>query len=353
MQEHTHAMSRRTFIGASAIAGLSTCLLAPETQRAFAVTSAEKKAEAAAVYEKLQAMEEKLDAASADYGTAIEEQQAAQAKMDEAQERIDEANVQIADLQEQLGTRARGMYRSGSLSVIDLLLGATSFQAFTTNWDVLNQMNQNDSDMVEETKSLRAEVQAQKDEYAAQEAVAAAKAEEAAQVKAEAEELVSEMQSTYDSLTAEAARLLEEEEEARRRAEEERARAAAQRNSWSNSVQGSGGVDNNKSQTVTGNVVVDRAYSQIGCPYVWGAVGPGSYDCSGLVSYAILGRHERLGTTYTFMTYTQVTDPQPGDICTHWTHCGIYVGGGMMIHASVSRGVVEAPVHAGMIFVRY
>ena len=60
-----------------------------------------------------------------------------------------------------------------------------------------------------------------------------------------------------------------------------------------------------------------------------------------------------MGTTYTFMTYPQVSDPQPGDICTHSTHCGIYIGNGQMIHASTyGVGVIIGPVQSGMIIVR-
>ena len=84
---------------------------------------------------------------------------------------------------------------------------------------------------------------------------------------------------------------------------------------------------------VTGNVIVDRAYGCIGLPYVWGATGPNSFDCSGLVGYCLTGGYGRVGTTYTFMGWPRVSDPQPGDVCTNWDHCGIYIGNGMMIHA--------------------
>ncbi|MCI8468872.1 MAG: hydrolase Nlp/P60, partial [Eggerthellaceae bacterium] len=231
----------------------------------------------------------------------------------------------------------------------------------------LNDMNQDDADMVEQTKELKAEVEQQKAEYAEQERVAADRANEAARVKAEAEALVDQMQATYDSLSAEAAELLAQEEAAREaaaaaaaREAEERARreaeaaaAAASQSSSSSSNKGSN-VNNSKPQTVTGNVVVDRAYSQLGKPYAWGAVGPNSFDCSGLVSYALTGSYSRLGTTYTFMGWTRVTDPQPGDVCTNDHHCGIYIGGGQMIHAPRTGDVVKVSgVHAGMIYVRY
>ncbi len=355
MSEHTNALSRRTFITAGLATAATAGIFSAMPGSAYAVTSAEKQAEAAATLDRIQAMEVKLDEASNDYFTALSEQEAAQAKMDECQTKIDEANEQISGLQDQLAPRAKGMYRSGSFSFLDVLLSATTFQAFTTNWDTLNQMNENDSAMVEETKSLKAEVEAQKAEYTEQEAVAAEKAETAAAIQAEAQQMVNQLQATYDALSAEAARLLAEEEEARRREEEARARAEEQARQRREQSYGGGGsvVDNSKAQTVTGNTVVDRAYSQYGKPYVWAAVGPNSFDCSGFVSYCLTGSFSRLGTTYTFLTYTAVTDPQPGDICVNAQHCGIYVGGGMMVHASVSRGVVEAPVWSSMVYRRY
>ena len=103
----------------------------------------------------------------------------------------------------------------------------------------------------------------------------------------------------------------------------------------------------------TGNSVVDRALSQLGKPYAWGMAGPDSYDCSGLVSYALTGSYVHTWSTYDFMGWTQVSDPQPGDICTSWTHCGIYIGNGQMVHAPQTGDVVKiSSVHSGMIFVR-
>ena len=110
-----------------------------------------------------------------------------------------------------------------------------------------------------------------------------------------------------------------------------------------------------------GGTIVSRAYSQLGKPYVWGACGPSSFDCSGFVSYVInhcgngwlTGSYTRLGTTLTFMGWTRVSNPQPGDVVTTATHCGIYIGNGQMIHAPHTGDVVKVgPVQSGMIYVR-
>lgn len=112
------------------------------------------------------------------------------------------------------------------------------------------------------------------------------------------------------------------------------------------------------SPSVEGGTVVSRAYSKLGCAYSWGGIGPNSFDCSGFVSYCLTGRYCRLGTTGTFMGWTRVSDPQPGDVVVNSSHTGIYIGGGQMIHASdYNTGVIISSVAAGMnnnyIFVRY
>ena len=131
-------------------------------------------------------MQSTLNRTSVVYDEALAAQREAEAKRDEAQARIDEANGQIADLQTRLGSRARSMYRTGGSSFLDLLLGATTFQEFSTGWDMLNTLNENDADLVQQTKDLRAEVQEQQAAYAEQQRVAAEKADEALRSKQEA-----------------------------------------------------------------------------------------------------------------------------------------------------------------------
>ena len=374
-------MKLRRRIAGGAVAAVLTCgLMIP--QAAFAEPdSASKQAEAQAVLASLNSMQMELDQASANYGEALAEQEAAQQSADEAQTRIDEINVEIADVQSRLGDRAHSMYRSGAASFLDLLLGSTSFSEFATNWDLLNKVNNNDAELVQKNKDLRDEAQQQKDTFDEQTRIAAQKANEAKQLQDEAQSTVNSMQATYDSLSAEVAELVAQEKAAQEAAaaaqaqqtvEQSANQAASNDNGGSNDGGSNGGyIDNGGSSDgggssnggssssqpsynpSTGNAVVDRAYSKIGCWYSWGAVGPDTFDCSGLVSYALTGSYSRLGTTYTFMAWPQVSDPQPGDICTSSYHCGIYIGGGQMIHAPQQGEQVKVgPVQSDMIIVR-
>ena len=106
---------------------------------------------------------------------------------------------------------------------------------------------------------------------------------------------------------------------------------------------------------MTGNVVVDRAYAQLGKPYVWGAAGPDGFDCSGLVGYCLTGKMgNHWCTTSTIEGWTRVSNPQPGDICIRPGHTGVYIGDGQMIHAPHTGDVVKiASVKSNMWYVRY
>lgn len=380
MTKQTCASKSKVALNAAFAAVLAVGLSIPAAN-AFASPSDDKQAEAQAALQKLNQYQSELDQASANYEAAHQEQIDAQNRVDEAQKQIEEKTAQIEKDQQRLSDRARDMYRSGDTNFLDVILGASSFEQFATTWNMLETLNGNDAELVSETKTAREELQAAKQEAEEQAKVASDKAEEAKSVAEAADQKASEMQQTYNSLSAEAQELISQ-ERAAQEAQQQAAAAAAEQNgtagndaaatitnnnrnnttssnssnsSNSNKNNASSSATNNsKPQSVSGNSVVNRAYSQLGKPYKWGAVGPNSFDCSGLVSYCLTGSYSRLGTTGTFMGWTRVSIPQPGDICVNSHHCGIYIGGGQMIHAPQTGDVVKvSSVHSGMIYVRY
>ena len=380
MTKQTCASKSKVALNAAFAAILAVGLSVPAAS-AFAAPSDDKQAETQAALQKLNQYQSELDQASANYEAAHQEQIDAQNRVDEAQKQIEEKTAQIEKDQQRLSDRARDMYRSGDTNFLDVILGASSFEQFATTWNMLETLNGNDAELVSETKTAREELQAAKQEAEEQAKVASDKAEEAKSVAEAADQKASEMQQTYNSLSAEAQELISQ-ERAAQEAQQQAAAAAAEQNgtagndaattitnnnrnnttssnssSSSNSNKNnasSSATNNSKPQSVSGNSVVNRAYSQLGKPYQWGAVGPNSFDCSGLVSYCLTGSYSRLGTTGTFMGWTRVSIPQPGDICVNSHHCGIYIGGGQMIHAPQTGDVVKvSSVHSGMIYVRY
>lgn len=98
--------------------------------------------------------------------------------------------------------------------------------------------------------------------------------------------------------------------------------------------------------------MLEEAEKYLGYPYVWGGSDPStSFDCSGFVSWVLVNSAVkdvgRLGATslYGALTPIREDEARPGDIIFFQgtlgegvegndgiTHCGIYVGDGMMIH---------------------
>ena len=369
MSEHTIGLSRRTFLtGAAALGALS--VMAPTT--AFAETAAEKQAEADAVRNQLIGLQADLEAAEISYYAALDERDAAQNAMEAEQAKIDDANSQIEDLQDKLGTRARNMYRNGSTSFVDFVLGAASFEEFTQNWDLLNKMNENDADMVDQTKTLREELQAAKDEFARQEQIASAKADEAKQIQSEVQAKVDQATELVNSLDAEAQELLQQEQaaaaaaaaaEAAAEAERQRqAEAAANAGNPGGGSSGGGGGGGTSGGGGGGggsvvypsrpvgsyDSVVGYAMSRIGCPYIWGAEGPDSFDCSGLVTWA----YRQVGISLPHQSEAQysaaarvvsVSEARPGDVLWRYGHVGIAVsaGGSHYVHAPTFNAYVR------------
>lgn len=172
---------------------------------------------------------------------------------------------------------------------------------------------------------------------------------------AEVANLDSEIQAAAEAAAKEAAERAAKEaaEKAAKEAVKKQQASAANNSTSSNRHNSTTSSNTTSGSNANGGTIVSRAYSQLGKPYVWGACGPSSFDCSGFVSYCLTGSYTRLGTTLTFMGWTRVSNPQPGDVVTTATHCGIYIGNGQMIHAPHTGDVVKVgPVQSGMIYVR-
>lgn len=379
-------LTRRAFLGGAAAFG-AAAMVSPKN--AFAdPTSADVQAQADEARQKLNSMREQLGAASANYNQAVQEHDEAVSKMDECQTKIDDNNAQIDKLQDKLSKRARNMYRDGQTTFLDVILGSNSFDDFAKNWDTLTSLNEKDSEMVEQTKNLRADNEAQKQEYANQADIAQQKVEEADAAQKQAEELVQQYQNEVDSLDSQVAELLAEEEAAAQKAAEEAAAAAAQAEAASstnnassdnggsnnpasngggssdNASSNGGGSNNNDSNNGGGSSsssnsssgggsnnyggsVVAAAQSQLGVPYVWGGTAWGSgLDCSGLTS----GCWKRAAgiwigrTTWDQIASAQwtgsVSEAQAGDVYACGSHVAIATGGGGYIHAPQPGEVV-------------
>ncbi|MGC5005147.1 C40 family peptidase [Streptomyces sp. DT203] len=96
----------------------------------------------------------------------------------------------------------------------------------------------------------------------------------------------------------------------------------------------------NREASAHGKKAVAFATAQIGKPYVWGAEGPGSYDCSGLTSQAWAAAGRPIPRTsqeqWRQLPHIAVKDMRPGDLIIYHSdasHVGMYIGDGAIVHA--------------------
>ena len=117
---------------------------------------------------------------------------------------------------------------------------------------------------------------------------------------------------------------------------------------------GGGGTSHYKGPTGTqAQKAVAFAYAQLGKPYVFGASGPDSYDCSGLTMASWAAAGVAIPRTsfeqWDGLPHVPTSQLQPGDILVFngAGHVGIYLGGGMLIDAPHTGAVVEKVALSG------
>ncbi|HEV7470017.1 MAG TPA: NlpC/P60 family protein [Pseudonocardia sp.] len=146
---------------------------------------------------------------------------------------------------------------------------------------------------------------------------------------------------------------------ARTKAAQARSALSAQPARGGGSGSGSGDVSAPAASTGSGPgaEALALATGKLGKPYVWGAAGPNSFDCSGLVQWAFsqVGKslphssnaQSQLGTP------VSMANLQPGDLVFFYSpvsHVGIYAGNGKILNASTSGEPVKYSDMANMPF---
>jgi peptidoglycan DL-endopeptidase CwlO len=100
--------------------------------------------------------------------------------------------------------------------------------------------------------------------------------------------------------------------------------------------------------STVGTVALRAAMTQRGKPYIWGAAGPDSYDCSGLVEWAFgqegISLPHYTGSLWNSGMHISRANLEPGDLVFFFTdisHVGLYIGNGLMVDAPSSGQVVQ------------
>jgi cell wall-associated NlpC family hydrolase len=300
-----------------------------------------KLAQARSVKAQVDRLDARVEAAAERYNEASARHAKLAAQERKAAARYKKVKKRLNKVQTHLGVRANSMYRDGPMVFLDVLFGSESFEEFATTWDVLRAMNANDAQAITDLKVLRAEADSVRQELDAKERAAKRQALSMRRNRDSIQRQLAERKRRLRGLEHEIARL-EAAEEARRSSSAGR---------W---VHGGGRTFPPPTRAPRGAVVsVARRY--LGAPYRWGAAGPNSFDCSGLVMYV----YRQVGVYLPHSSRAQInygervsrSDLAPGDLVFFGSpihHVGMYVGGGMFIHAPHTGDVVRiSPLNRG------
>ncbi|WP_296875208.1 C40 family peptidase [Thomasclavelia sp.] len=291
-----------------------------------------------------------LDGVISQIATLNNQIQEKQNEIEYLQTSIKNLEDSITKKEEEIKNRMYSMQSyNNSNTYVEFIFGASNFSDFFARVDSVNEITSYDEDLITEIADEKNQVETQKA------TVETAKANIESQKKEQ-----ESLQSQYQAL-------LSEQQNQLASAEKEQEKISSTQSSLdsflssiiinnSSSNSGSGGGSYTPSENIPttnkyGSIVVSVAKQQLGKPYVWGASGPNSFDCSGLVMYC----YAQAGVSLDHYSGSQkesgaiipVSEAQPGDILWKSGHVGIYIGGGQYIHAPQTGDVVKIASNVG------
>lgn len=352
--------------------GLTTAALASvtllSTQSALAAPAPKPSIED--VQKKVDDLYRQAGTATQQYNQAKEATAKQRSRVDTLLDDVARRTEKLNEARRTLGTYAAAQYRDGALAPTATFFLADDPQSFFDQTHLMDRMTERQTRAVSDFRTQQAKASEQRAEAVVSLETLTESQATLRTSKRDVQTKLSQARSLLSKLTAEEkARLAElerkkEAEAERRAAELARKQAAAKaeadreaqeaaKESGSGTGTGTGTGSGTGAGTGTGSgsgadatastkagKVMAFARAQLGKPYVWGATGPSSYDCSGLTQAA----WKAAGVDIPRTTWDQVNvgtriataDLQPGDLVFFYddiSHVGIYKGDGMMIHA--------------------
>ncbi|MFF7891167.1 NlpC/P60 family protein [Streptomyces sp. NPDC007907] len=366
----SHRKSRPT---GTRVAGIRTPALATAaltsvallSQSANAAPAADDKPSLEEVEKKVDDLYRQAESATDKYNAAKEKTAKQRKRVDTLLDDVAQRTQKLNEAREELGSFASAQYRTGAAApdTATFLLADTPQDYFDQTQlmdrmtgrqkvavdDYVTQQSETMKKRQEATESLETLTESQGDLKTAKatvqrkladarELMSKLTAEEKARLAAIEKEKREEAARKADELARQQAARQQAQEEAARQQDSGTASSGSTGSTGSGSSSSTAPADS--SYATKADKALAFARAQIGKPYVWGAVGPGSYDCSGLTQAA----WKAAGVTLPRTTYDQVnagttvplSQAQPGDLVFFYddvTHVGIYIGNGMMIHA--------------------
>jgi peptidoglycan DL-endopeptidase CwlO len=266
------------------------------------------------LYEQAEAATEKYNAANERYGALRRQVEWAQENAARKQERVNRLRNALASV-------AGAQYRSGGLDPSVALMLTEDPDGYLDKASTLDRIGSRQEAKLRQLRGAERSLRQQRAEAGTKLGL----------LERERAERKRQKQAVLRKLDA--ARRLTDRLSPAERAERERASRAGGRGP--SVPAGAAGASSQRAAAA-----VAAARSAVGRPYVWGAAGPASFDCSGLTQWA----YGRAGVAIPRTSQAQrsagrqvpMSQARPGDLVVYRddaSHVGMYVGGGQVVHA--------------------
>jgi peptidoglycan DL-endopeptidase CwlO len=261
------------------------------------------------------------------------------------------AERELAATQAELDERARSSYIAGPGWFVAGLVGADDPADVLARLPLQRAVLEADLALVDQVAQAKARLDDTRSRLSARLVEQARSAEQLDAKRAQAEQLATDIKRELRTMDRRVASLIEQD----RRREEASQRAAFTDYLAAARAAGTAPIRDGRASAAARKAVA-VALAQLGSPYVWGASGPGSFDCSGLTSfaYAAAGITIPRVSRAQFAAYaSRPVDPLhlvPGDLVffadtptapSTIHHVGMYIGNGLMVEAPHTGAVVR------------
>nr|BFD85285.1 C40 family peptidase [Streptomyces sp. Xyl84] len=276
------------------------------------------------VKSKVDKLYEQAEQATEKYNGAKEKQEKLQKEISTIQDNVARGQQDLNKLRDGLGSMAAGQYRSGGIDPSLQLFLSSHPDEYLDQAATLDQVSGQQADALKKIQDKQRQLAQQRAEATAKLKDLAATRTELGSKKKEVQGKLAEAQKLLNTLTA-------KEKQQLAAAEQTRATRGTERVSLGKITPGSGHA----------GAAFSAAQSRIGSPYVYGATGPSSFDCSGLTSWAYaqagvsIPRTSEAQANAGQRIYSQ-SQLQVGDLVLFYGdlhHVGLYAGKGMVLHA--------------------
>ncbi|RII13823.1 putative endopeptidase precursor [Streptomyces sp. YIM 130001] len=241
---------------------------------------------------------------------------------------LEKGRKKLSGLKQRAGAAARAQYRGGGMPPQAQLMLSDDPQKYIESADRLHQGQKATKGLLGELTRTQQDLES----YAKSATEQWKKLEANRKKRAKAKKRIKERIAAAEKLESK----LAADERKRLRKLEENAQLEAQ-TAWLDS-----GIlkEIDGRATAAGKKAIEYATGQIGKPYVWGAEGPDSFDCSGLTSQAWVAGGRVIPRTsqeqWKQLPRIDIKDMRPGDLIIYQkdaSHVGLYIGEGAMVHA--------------------